>query len=91
LFFGCRNKNIDYIYSHELETAFEEGHLSLLVTAFSRDQEEKIYVQHRIREHAAFIWQAMESNGYIYVCGYDFVVLVLACLLACLLACVLVY
>merc|ERR1712117_689580 len=50
LYFGCRNKSQDYIYQDELEKFVEDGVLSLH-TAFSRDQEHKVYVSDRMREH----------------------------------------
>jgi NADPH-ferrihemoprotein reductase len=69
LFFGCRNENIDYIYRDELEAFAEEGLLSLH-TAFSRDQAQKVYVTHRLRENAETVWRVIgENNGHFYVCG----------------------
>uniref|UniRef100_A0A8D9DSL0 NADPH-dependent diflavin oxidoreductase 1 n=1 Tax=Cacopsylla melanoneura TaxID=428564 RepID=A0A8D9DSL0_9HEMI len=50
LFFGCRSKQADYYYREEWERAVDEGQLSVY-TAFSRDQEEKIYVQHVMSRH----------------------------------------
>ena len=38
-------------------------------TAWSRDQEEKIYVQHRLKEHGAEIWEWFENGAYFYICG----------------------
>jgi sulfite reductase (NADPH) flavoprotein alpha-component len=38
-------------------------------TAWSRDQAEKIYVQHRLKEHGAEIWQWFEDGAYFYICG----------------------
>lgn len=51
LFFGCRDRNIDYIYKDDIESFAEDGTLVQLFTAFSREQEHKIYVQHRIQQH----------------------------------------
>jgi len=70
LFFGCRHEAQDFLYADELRQAEAEGYLTHLVTAFSRDQAHKVYVQHRIKEHQQFIWEVMENNGLIYVCGY---------------------
>ena len=49
LYFGCRNSNEDYIYKDELATYLADGTLDALYTAFSREQTEKVYVQHRLR------------------------------------------
>lgn len=46
-----------------------KGVLTKLTTAFSRDQEQKIYVQHRMRENAAEIWQWLEEGAHFFVCG----------------------
>jgi len=48
---------------------FSGGHLTKLSTAFSRDQTEKIYVQHRMLEHAAELWSWLEAGAHFYVCG----------------------
>lgn len=69
LFFGCRNEAEDYIYQEELETYRAEGTISHLFVAFSRDQPEKRYVQHLIKENGEIVWKALEDNGHVYVCG----------------------
>ncbi|MEO8428205.1 MAG: sulfite reductase subunit alpha [Verrucomicrobiota bacterium] len=69
LFFGDQCRACDFLYREELETMLAEGTLARLDTAFSRDQEEKIYVQHRIRENAAELWAWLESGAHVYVCG----------------------
>ncbi|KAG8549501.1 hypothetical protein GDO81_020980 [Engystomops pustulosus] len=69
LFFGCRGKNKDFYYKDEWEALEKMGHLRLF-TAFSRDQEEKIYVQHRITENAAYLWELFSSKqAYFYIAG----------------------
>ncbi len=68
LFFGCRHEKADFLYSEEWQQWQEEGALELH-TAFSRDQENKIYVQDRIRENAELLWQRMQRGDHIYVCG----------------------
>jgi len=68
LYFGCRNKSQDYIYQDELE-GWEKDGLLTLHTAFSRDQEEKRYVTHCLRETGAAVWDLLESGAHLYVCG----------------------
>jgi NADPH-ferrihemoprotein reductase len=70
LYFGCKNSQKDYIYEDELKEALGAGVLKSLSLAFSRDQESKIYVQHRIREDSAKIWHLIEEKkANFYVCG----------------------
>ena len=68
LFFGDRNSKHDFIYEDELSQYVNDGYLKLS-TAFSRDQEEKIYVQDRMKEHADEIYKWIKNGAYFYVCG----------------------
>lgn len=68
LYFGCRQKNQDFLYRNELEHWVETGKLDLR-TAFSRDQLRKIYVQDLIREDSERIWHLLSTGAHIYVCG----------------------
>lgn len=68
LYFGCRQKSQDFLYSDELETWVKKGKLELRA-AFSRDQPHKIYVQDLIREDRVKIWDLLSSGAHIYVCG----------------------
>ena len=56
LYFGCRHKDKDFIYREELEKYVDEGVLNLH-TAFSRDQVEKVYVTHKLREDMDHLWE----------------------------------
>ena len=69
LFFGDQNYNEDFLYQTELQDYLKEGHLSRLDVAFSRDQPEKIYVQHKMLENASEIWRWLETGAHFYVCG----------------------
>lgn len=69
LFFGCRHASEDFIYEEELKAFVEEKVLSELVVAFSRDQQQKVYVQHKMKEKAQLIWDLLEDQGTIYICG----------------------
>ena len=69
LFFGDQRAGTDFLYREELETMHKEGTLHRFHTAFSRDQEEKIYVQHRMLEEAKEIYDWLEEGAYFYVCG----------------------
>jgi sulfite reductase (NADPH) flavoprotein alpha-component len=69
LFFGCQSRERDFLYREELQGFVARGVLARLDTAFSRDQEEKIYVQHRMRERAAELWRWLDGGAYVYVCG----------------------
>jgi len=71
LFFGCRHPDHDYMYKEELEGFVKSGALSELVLAFSRAQEQKVYVQNKMKEGGmpARIWNILNSGGNFYVCG----------------------
>jgi sulfite reductase (NADPH) flavoprotein alpha-component len=69
LFFGGRSATDDYLYREELEAMRKDGHLTRLDTAFSRDQEHKIYVQDRMMEQAPLFWSWLQEGASVYVCG----------------------
>ncbi len=69
LFFGDQKAETDFLYREELEAYQAEGVLNHLSLAFSRDQAEKIYVQHRMIEKADQLYAWLEEGAYFYVCG----------------------
>ncbi|KAI0221811.1 hypothetical protein LSAT2_026929 [Lamellibrachia satsuma] len=69
LYFGCRHKNEDFIYSDELAAYVSDGTLTHMHVAFSRDQPQKVYVQHLLKETAAQVWRLIDAGAHIYVCG----------------------
>lgn len=69
LFFGEVSARTDYFYEDEWADYLKDGVLTRLDTAFSRDQDEKIYVQHRIEQAADELWKWLEKGAIFYVCG----------------------
>ncbi len=69
LFFGDRTFTQDFLYQVEWQKCLKSGVVSRLDLAFSRDQAEKVYVQDRIKQNAAEVWQWLEQGAYVYVCG----------------------
>jgi sulfite reductase (NADPH) flavoprotein alpha-component len=70
LFFGSQHERCDFAYGEEFEAFKKEGLLARLDCAWSRDQAEKIYVQHRMNDNAAEIWKWLDAEGaHFFVCG----------------------
>ena len=69
LFFGDQTRNNDFIYEKEINDFKKDGILTNLDLAFSRDQKEKIYVQHRMLESSKELFDWIENGAYVYVCG----------------------
>jgi sulfite reductase (NADPH) flavoprotein alpha-component len=69
LFFGDQRRELDFLYGEELEGLHKDGLLTNLDLAFSRDQAEKVYVQHRMRERAGELYAWIKDGGHLYVCG----------------------
>ncbi|HEY6876948.1 MAG TPA: hypothetical protein VI299_02975, partial [Polyangiales bacterium] len=69
LFFGERSAAQNFYYRSELEELERDGTLHRLDTAFSRDQLNKIYVQHRMLEHGEALYAWLQEGAYFYVCG----------------------
>ncbi len=69
LFFGEQHQATDFYYRDELERWTRSGHLTRLDLAFSRDQDAKIYVQHRMSEYGGELFRWLERGAHFYVCG----------------------
>ncbi|MGB0991957.1 MAG: diflavin oxidoreductase [Akkermansiaceae bacterium] len=69
LFFGDQCYNEDFLYQTEWQEHLKEGSLTRLDVAFSRDQPEKVYVQHKMLENRTEIWKWLERGAHFYVCG----------------------
>ncbi|KAG7848152.1 hypothetical protein KL941_002331 [Ogataea angusta] len=70
LFFGCRNSTEDFLYKDEfVEYSKKLGEKFELVTAFSRETAEKVYVQHKMLERATEISELLDDGAFFYVCG----------------------
>ncbi|MCJ2111619.1 flavodoxin domain-containing protein [Methylobacterium sp. E-025] len=69
LFFGDRHFTHDFLYQLEWQEALEDRSLTKIDVAFSRDQPEKLYVQHRIDQHREELVEWLEGGAHLYVCG----------------------
>lgn len=69
LFFGDQHFVTDFLYQVEWQRWLKEGTLTNMNVAFSRDQQEKIYVQHRLIENAKEVFEWIEQGANIYLCG----------------------
>jgi len=69
LFFGAQREASDFCYREEFDAFQRDGILTRMHTAFSRDQANKIYVQHRMFENSSELWRWLEEGAYFYVCG----------------------
>ncbi|XP_062937949.1 NADPH-dependent diflavin oxidoreductase 1 isoform X2 [Cynocephalus volans] len=69
LFFGCRRRDQDFYWEAEWRDLEKRGCLTL-VTAFSQEQDQKVYVQHRLQEHGPLVWELLDRQGaYFYLAG----------------------
>jgi len=69
LFFGAPHFTTDFLYQTEIQHWCQNGLLTNISLAFSRDQPEKIYVQHRLREQAKEVYEWLQGGASVYVCG----------------------
>ena len=69
MFFGDQHYTYDFLYQLELQDHLKSGALTKLDVAFSRDQPEKVYVQHKMLERGEEIYDWLEKGAHFYVCG----------------------
>ncbi len=69
LFFGDQRYTYDFLYQTEWQEHLKDGNLTKLDVAFSRDQPEKVYVQHRMIERAKELYAWLQDGAHFYVCG----------------------
>ena len=69
LFFGDQHFVSDFLYQTEIQNWFETGVLSKVNLAFSHDQKERIYVQHKMKEQAAEVFAWLQGGASFYLCG----------------------
>ncbi|UJF34800.1 sulfite reductase subunit alpha [Paenibacillus hexagrammi] len=69
LFFGDQHAATDFLYQDELEGYQQDGVLTKIDAAFSRDSEQKVYVQHKMLENSQELFEWLEQGAYFYVCG----------------------
>ncbi len=69
LFFGEIHEDTCYFYQEEWEAYLADGTLDRVTTAWSRDQADKVYVQHKVTEHGADLWQWIGQGAILYLCG----------------------
>ncbi len=69
LFFGHQRSECDFFYADEFNAMKSSGHLTRLSLAWSRDREEKFYVQDRMREVGRELWSWLAEGAHVYVCG----------------------
>ncbi|MGK0270107.1 MAG: sulfite reductase (NADPH) flavoprotein alpha-component [Cocleimonas sp.] len=69
LFFGEQRFRSDFLYQTEWQKFLKDGTLEKMNVAFSRDQDEKVYIQHKLLEEAANVYEWIEQGATLYICG----------------------
>ncbi|AOZ90443.1 sulfite reductase [NADPH] flavoprotein, alpha-component [Bacillus xiamenensis] len=69
LFFGDQHFVTDFLYQTEWQKWLKDGVLTKMDVAFSRDSEEKVYVQHQMKKHSKELFEWLEQGAYVYICG----------------------
>ncbi|WHF28830.1 assimilatory sulfite reductase (NADPH) flavoprotein subunit [Bacillus altitudinis] len=69
LFFGDQHFVTDFLYQTEWQKWLKDGVLTKMDVAFSRDTEEKVYVQHQMKKQSKELYEWLEQGAYVYICG----------------------
>lgn len=69
LFFGDQHFETDFLYQTEIQNWIDTNVLTRVNVAFSRDQQEKVYVQHKMLKHANELFEWLQGGAYLYICG----------------------
>lgn len=69
MFFGDQHFVTDFLYQREWQQWLKDGVLTKMDVAFSRDTAEKVYVQHRMKEHSKELFEWLEEGAVVYICG----------------------
>lgn len=69
MFFGDQHFVTDFLYQTEWQNWLKDGVLTKMDVAFSRDMEEKVYVQHRMLEQSAELFEWLQEGAAVYICG----------------------
>ncbi len=69
LFFGDQHRGENFYYRDDLEDMARDGLLNRLDLAFSRDQADRVYVQHKMLDYGADVWRWLDDGAHFYVCG----------------------
>ena len=69
LFFGNRNRREEFYYQTEWQAYQKSGVLTHLTVAFSREGKNKVYVQDKLQQHSATLWQWLQNDAHVYICG----------------------
>ena len=69
LFFGDQRRSENFYYRDDLQDMVHDGFLNRLDLAFSRDQADRVYVQHKMLDHGADVWRWLDEGAHFYVCG----------------------
>lgn len=69
MFFGDQHFVTDFLYQTEWQKWVKDGVLTKMDVAFSRDADEKVYVQHRMLEHSKELFEWLQAGAYVYICG----------------------
>ena len=69
LFFGHQHAESDFLYEDEIRAWESSGRLTHLTLAWSRDQDDKVYVQHRMLDHGEMLWGWLQDGAHVYICG----------------------